>query len=326
VEVSNFLGTVTSAKAQIVIAGPPVIYAHPASQTIAARVNATLSAKALCISSFWYQWKKNGVLIGAPVRLVGGGTPITLTYTIYDPTTEAEGLYTVVAYNALGSVESTPAIVQLDVAFYDARLLRAGRSFDLRKVPNNGYVDLQGKVPANDVLQMAMRAGSGASYWWSWGPLGLGTYTPIAGQTGTSIDFSTPGLSKKPGQFMFTVKTSKSTRSIRFLVTSWGAATGVTAGVVNPLTVLVPPASITVSAGGVANFGVKLSGSASAYSWYKVGASGQRVLLSSGSSPFLSLSNVSKANAGRYFVVASDDFGNTVESAQAVLTVVPAGE
>ena len=72
VEVSNFLGTVTSAKAQIVIAGPPVIYAHPASQAVAAGVNATLSAKALCISSFWYQWKKNGVLIGAPVRLVGG--------------------------------------------------------------------------------------------------------------------------------------------------------------------------------------------------------------------------------------------------------------
>jgi hypothetical protein len=125
---------------------------------------------------------------------------------------------------------------------------------------------------------------------------------------------------------MFTVKTPISTRSIKFLVLSWAGATGSTATVTNPLAVVVPPQSITVSAGGVANFGVQISGSASVYSWYKVRSNGQRALLSSGDLPFLSLVNISSADAARYFVVASDNFGNTVESAQATLTVVPSGE
>ncbi len=326
VAVTNFLGTVTSARAQISIAGPPVVFANPVSQTFAAGMKVTLTAQVLCISSFSYQWMKDGVLLGAPVRLPGGKTPIPLFYTINNATLDAEGLYSVVAYNALGNVQSAPAIVQLDVAFLDARLLRAGRSYDLRKVVNNGIVDLRGNVPANDILQMGMRTSGVASCWWSWAPFAISKFSPIPGQTSESIDFSKTGLNTKPGQFMFTVKTAFSTRSMKFMVTSWASETGSVGGVVNPLTVLVPPRSITVSVGGVANFGVKLSGAASVYSWYEIADNGQRMLISSGDVPFLSLTNVAIPDAGRYFVIASDDFGNTVESDQAVLTVVPAGE
>jgi len=49
-------------------------------------------------------------------------------------------------------------------------------------------------------------------------------------------------------------------------------------------------------------------------------------LVSSGSSPFLSLSPVQISDAARYFVVCADLLGNTIESAAAQLTVLPKGD
>ena len=64
----------------------------------------------------------------------------------------------------------------------------------------------------------------------------------------------------------------------------------------------------------MANFGVKISGDASVYSWYKVRPIGPRVLLISGALPFLSVANAAADDVARYIGVASDNFGNTVES------------
>ena len=327
VAITNPVATLTSAIAMVTIIGPPVIYSDPLSIVVPFGSVGTVSAKVLCVSSFTYHWKKNGVLIGTPVTVNGGASPITMTYTISNATTDSEGLYSVSAYNTQGAVESHPAIVQLDVAFYSTRLLRAGRTFDLRKVVNNGVVDLQGKVPSNDILQTLIRTSQPASVWWSWGPMSVGAFKPIPGATSGNMDFAAFGLNKKPGQFMLTVKVGAlPSKSIKFLVTSWAPAIPTTTLPSGGLSIVSQPQSLTLNAGGAANFGVFVSGSPSVFSWYKINLAGTRTLVSSGSSPFLSLSPVQASDAARYFVVCADLLGNTIESSAAQLTVLPKGD
>jgi Immunoglobulin I-set domain len=327
VAVTNAVATVKSAAALVTIVGPPVIYSDPLSIVVPFGSVGTVSAKVLCVSSFTYHWKKNGVLIGAPVTVAGGAVPITMTYTISNATTDSEGLYCVSAYNTQGAVESHPAIVQLDIAFYSTRLVRAGRTFDLRKVVNNGVVDLQAKVPSNDILQALIRTSGPASIWWSWGPMSVGKFEPIPGATSGNMDFAAFGLNKKPGQFMLTVKVGAlPAKSIKFLVTSWGPAIQTTTLPTGGLSIVTQPQPLTLNAGGAANFGVFVSGSPSVYSWYKINPAGVRTLVSGVSVPFLSLSPVQIPDGARYFVVCADLLGNTIESAAVQLTVLPKGE
>ena len=327
VTVTNTVGTVISATAMVTIVGPPVIYSDPPSLVVPFGSPGTVSAKVLCVSSFAYQWKRNGVLIGSPITVAGGSVPITMTYTISNATTDSEGLYSVSAFNTQGSVESHPAVVQLDIAFFSTRLVRAGRTFDLRKVVNNGVVSLEPKVPSNDILQALIRTSGPASIWWSWGPMSVGTFQPIFGATGASLDFAAFGLNKKPGQFMLTVKVGAlPAKSIKFLVTSWGPAITTTNLPTGGLTIVTQPQPLTLNAGGAANFGVFVSGSPSVYSWYKINPSGVRTLVSTGTGPFLSLSPVQISDAARYFVVCADLLGSTIESAAVQLTVLPKGD
>jgi hypothetical protein len=112
--------------------------------------------------------------------------------------------------------------VQLDVAFFQTRLLRAGRTFDLRRVLNNGFVDLKGKAPVNDTLQTQIRTSGPSSITWSWAPLALGRFQPIVGFNSPNLDLAATGLNTRPGQFMLTVRVgSFPAKSIKFLVTSW---------------------------------------------------------------------------------------------------------
>jgi hypothetical protein len=83
---------------------------------------------------------------------------------------------------------------------------------------------------------------------------------------------------------------------------------------------------MTIKAGGVANFGVSVSGTPSDFSWYKIDMTGHRILLGSGPSPFYTLSPVKLSDGARYFAVCSDLLGNTIESAAAQLTVIPSGD
>jgi Immunoglobulin domain/NHL repeat/Immunoglobulin I-set domain len=327
VAVTNTVGRVISATAMVTIVGPPVIYSDPPSLVVPFGSPGTVSAKVLCVSSFAYQWKRNGVLIGSPITVAGGSVPITMTYTISNATTDSEGLYSVSAFNTQGAVESHPAVVQLDIAFFSTRLVRAGRTFDLRKVVNNGVVSLEPKVPSNDILQALIRTSGPASIWWSWGPMSVGTFQPILGATGASLDFAAFGLNKKPGQFMLTVKVGAlPAKSIKFLVTSWGPAITTTTLPTGGLTIVTQPQPLTLNADGAANFGVFVSGSPSVYSWYKINPSGVRTLVSTGTGPFLSLSPVQISDAARYFVVCADLLGSTIESAAVQLTVLPKGD
>ena len=327
VSITNNLGTVTSSIAQVIIVGPPVVYSEPASLVVPFGGTATVTAKVLCVSSFSYQWMRNGQPVGTSIPASGGISPVTISYTISNATLESEGLYSVRAFNAQGSVETHPAIVQLDVAFYSTRLVRAGRAFDLRKVVNYGVVDLQPKVPTNDILQTLIRTSQPAVITWSWAPLSLGTFQPIAGATSSSFNFETSGLTKKPGQFMLTVKVgSLPAKSIKFLVTSWAPAATTVTQATGGLTIVTQPQGLVLKAGGAANFGVTVSGNPTAFSWYKIDGKGERTLLSSSSSPFLALSPVRVSDSGRYYVVCSDLLGNTIESAVVQLTIVQAGE
>jgi len=115
-------------------------------------------------------------------------------------------------------------------------------------------------------------------------------------------------------------------KSIKFLVTSWAPAIPTTTLPSGGLSIVSQPQALTLNAGGAANFGVFVTGSPSVFSWYKINLAGTRTLVSSGSSPFLSLSPVQISDAARYFVVCADLLGNTIESAAAQLTVLPKGD
>jgi hypothetical protein len=105
---TNGMGSATSATAQVTIVGPPVVYAEPASLVVPFGGTATITAKVLCVSSFSYRWNRNGVAVGVPFNAAGGATPVTMSYTISNATSDSEGLYSVTAYNAQGAVETHP--------------------------------------------------------------------------------------------------------------------------------------------------------------------------------------------------------------------------
>ncbi|MBL9190565.1 MAG: immunoglobulin domain-containing protein [Opitutaceae bacterium] len=97
---TNSLGTVTSFDAPLQLAAPPVIMAQPASQTVAAKSNVTLTVEASGAPTPTFQWKRNGVVIP-------GATGSVLT--LKGVTTADEGVYLAEVSNSIGYALSAAA-------------------------------------------------------------------------------------------------------------------------------------------------------------------------------------------------------------------------
>ena len=87
---------------------PPEITSHPANQTVTEGQTATFSVTATGSPALTYQWKKNAVDIGGATAS-DHTTPAT---TLADDGAQ----FTCVVTNALGSVESNPATLTVDMA------------------------------------------------------------------------------------------------------------------------------------------------------------------------------------------------------------------
>lgn len=106
VVVTNAAGSVTSSSATLTVQAPPSITVHPASATVLLGSPLNLSVTATGPGSpLTYQWFKDGTALS-------GAT--AATYTVAASTAGNWGAYSVKVSNALGSVTSNTAMVQID--------------------------------------------------------------------------------------------------------------------------------------------------------------------------------------------------------------------
>lgn len=147
---------------------PPVIVQQPASQTVLAGTNVTLSIVATGAPPVLYQWRKNG-------KALTGATNDTLTLEDVDSTDTGD--FTVVA-SSLGS-SVTSAVARLQVVFfvspitvtvsaggivkpnYNGKELEIGRTYTMTAVPARGFLftNWSGfETSANPVLTFVMQS------------------------------------------------------------------------------------------------------------------------------------------------------------------------
>lgn len=97
-------GSALSTAAQLVVLKPPVINAHPVSQTVRAGSNAVFSVSATGNGTLHYQWRLNGLAIS-------GATSNSLN--ILNVAFEHAGTYAVLVTDNLGSTLSAPATLSV---------------------------------------------------------------------------------------------------------------------------------------------------------------------------------------------------------------------
>jgi hypothetical protein len=107
---TNVAGSVTSTASVLTVNPPvpPLITSQPAAQTVDYYGSISISVQTSGTAPFTYQWKKDGVSLGAQ------GT--NSAYSVYNATTNNSGAYTVVVSNAAGSVTSNSATVTVKPA------------------------------------------------------------------------------------------------------------------------------------------------------------------------------------------------------------------
>ena len=306
----------------------PAITTQPASITIPSGTTGVLSATILSRTTMVYQWKKNGVLIGTAVTVPGSNTPTTVTLALGNASLGTEGLFSVAASNPQGGpIESAPAIVRVDLGIpklSNARLVRKGTIYDLSKATTNSLVDLGSNIYTNEVFQITPSSDPTTTYTWSWAPLTPGSFKTIASQATARLDFSAADVPKLPGYFNFLIKNKNGSITLRFRILSFKGL-GPDPAKPTPMAIWTQPFPVTIGAGGAANFGVVVTGSPVSFSWYKeTGAVDAK--MNTSPSPFFTLSPVAAANAGDYYVVATDAYSREVVSTQVHLSVIPLGE
>ena len=104
--VTNAAGTTTSSAATLTVNVPPSITTQPATQTVSAGANVSLTVVATGTAPLAYQWQRNGVN-------VTGGTGATLALT--SVTTNQAGSYVCVVTNLAGSATSGVATLTVNV-------------------------------------------------------------------------------------------------------------------------------------------------------------------------------------------------------------------
>ena len=112
VQVSNVLGTTTSAVAQVAVASAaaaPVITVQPAARSVVAGGAVSMETSAIGVPAPSYQWRKNGAA-------VSGATNATLSLAAAQ--VADAGTYDVVVSNSAGSVSSAPASLRVAARSY----------------------------------------------------------------------------------------------------------------------------------------------------------------------------------------------------------------
>ena len=262
---------------------PPAISTQPVGQTVSAGSSLVMWVVATGNPAITYQWRKNGA-------------NITGAFYYYLSLTNVQagnaGTYTVVITNALGSVTSAGAVVNVTLPPAPPTITAqpAGQS-----------------VTVGATVSFAVAASGNPAPVYQWQKNGAS----LPGATNSSLTLSNVQLADAG---VYAVVTSNSAGS----AISGGAALLVNPATVAPVFTL-QPASVTATEGASATFTASASGlPAPTYQWRKDGA-----LLPGATGSSLTLAHVRLGDAGVYSVVAANSAG-TATSNGALLTVLPA--
>jgi hypothetical protein len=339
VKVSNMVNTVTSTAANLVVAGPPAITAQPVALKIVAGATGTLSAKVRSTVQFTYQWRKNGAAIAAGTLYTGQAGTVaasaaetTLNLGLVNASDLTPGNYSLTVTSALGSVTSVDAAVSVQFSkpkFIEATLVKAARTFDLRSFADQTGPTWTGVVPSNDTLRVNVLGDGTVTYAWRYTTIKASTtQISLTGQTGPSLDFSQSSVNKGAGIYFCKATVGGVSTELRFIIPSFAAAVAGSqvAALGAPLQIVSEPVSVSASAGGVVQLGVGVTAGKRSYFWFREGADGRSVLVSTGGIGFLRLDPLRASDSGKYFVVINDTEGNSVTSRPAQVSVLTSAD
>jgi hypothetical protein len=292
VVVTNAGGSVTSRVATLSVAtftSPPVIIAQPQGVTMTSSDWASLGVEVGGEGPFTYAWSING----QPIP--GGGRPVLW---LFDMQPSQSGEYRVVVSNSKGSVVSDPAVVI--VLPPPPELLKP----EIIHHPSSARVEVGESV----TLRVVAQGSEPLRYAWFHNDQQI--------SEGNSPELVLANISLQQG----------GTYSVR-VFNQFGTAYS-QGGMVMVEPKLLPPgvvprftgqpSGITAPEGGTAVFQAAAEGEAPlSYAWYQ-----DSRLVSYGSVPALTLTNLSVAHAGQYWVRISNRHG-AASSDRALLTVVP---
>jgi hypothetical protein len=256
---------------------------------------------------------------------------VSVSLPLSNASQSTQGTYTIFAYNNNGSVESAPAIVTVDVVtpkFGISRLFRAGIGYDLSRALPNALIDLGVAIYDDEIFQLGVTTNPSATYSWSYAPLKPGSFRVISSQTTAFFHFGAADVPRTPGYYMVTVNNNGKTTSMRFRILTFNHTLNAPFRYTPPaLSITAKPVPITVQVGGIANFGVGVTGLPALFQWHQIDETGKDTLLKSSASPFLTINPVSTSSAGTFYAVVTDTLGRpSLETPHATLTVIPAGE
>ncbi|MGH7143467.1 MAG: immunoglobulin domain-containing protein [Planctomycetota bacterium] len=273
-------GSTTSNTVTLTVTTPaPTITTQPSPVTVFATQSATFTVVAGGTGPFTYQWHKGATLVGTN----------SASFTIGSTTTADTGSYYVVVSNAGGSVTSSTVTLTVNGAP------------TITAQPSSISV-----VQTNTATFSVTASGTGLTYQWQLNSANIGGATAASYTTPATV------LGDSGEQFRVIVTNPAGT------ATSNQATLTVTATAVAP-TIVTPPASQTVTAGGTATFSVVAAGTAPfTYQWQKNGSAIGGATSQSYTTPTLSLSD-----SGELYSVVVTNAGGSTPSSAATLTVVP---
>lgn len=170
VVVTSTVGPAVSSVAELtVVSAPvaPVITAQPASRTLIAGSSTALTVVATGVPAPTYQWRRNGVDIAGAVGA---------SYAIGNAGAGDSGVYQVVVSNGVGTVASSPAVVQVAArsyaGYYFGTFSGGAGSFALFVREDNSGVFL-GYLPGSTapIMSLAVTIGDGGSFQFSQGAI-----------------------------------------------------------------------------------------------------------------------------------------------------------
>jgi len=276
VRVTNVAGSVTSGAATLTVLNPPTIVLAPVGRIVAAGSRVELNVVAVGSPPLAYHWQRAGVpLPGA-----------TATTFVLDKVTSAQnGAYTVVVTNAVGTVTSAQAVVEIlqapaIVSQPASQTILAGRTLFLD-------VAVSGTVP----------------YTFAWFKDGV----LLPNETLPSLRFTILRL-EDAGAYTFRVSNAVGSATTTPIVLT----------VVSPPVITRQPVTVAVVAGATAVFSVEVTGTTPlTYQWQRNSGN-----LPGQTGPQLVIPAVGPLNVGTYSVTVTNSVG-TVRSDDAYLDIVP---
>ena len=311
-----------------VAAGSPVIVKDPGPSVgalgplvVTVGGSGAFYATVSSTTSFTYRWKRNGVYVG-PTFSGSAGSNVTATLTVNNVAYASQGLFTVVATNASGTCESNPSMLTVLTStpkIASASLLRAARYFNLASSVESIPVDF-GTVSQNDYLSVNINADPRATFTWRYSSI-FDTNWITLSQIGKILDFSDPLIRKDCGGFArLSVTVNGVVSTLMFRIEEYSAPLVGFNPVIPDLLVTTQPSSLTLNNTQWATFRVSAQGIPVSYNWYREDfTTGISSLVASSVIPYLTFGPVQASDAGNYYVVVTDYWGNTTESLRAGL-------